>query len=77
MSGNVEEWCYDWEQIIDTGTCENPVGGADGNLFKVKRGGSFRSNDLGCTNSNRGTQWEEPKNNSVYRGFRLARSVTQ
>ena len=75
MSGNVEEWCYDWEQIIDTGTCENPVGGDS--LFKMKRGGSFRSNDLGCTNSNRGTQWDEPYNNSVYRGFRLARSVTQ
>ena len=75
MSGNVEEWCYDWQQIIDTGTCENPVGGDS--LFKMKRGGSFCSNDLGCTNSNRGTQWDEPDNNSVYRGFRLARSVTQ
>ncbi len=75
MSGNVEEWCYDWEQIIDTGTCENPVGGDSS--FKMKRGGSFRSNDLGCTNSNRGTQWEYPYDYSVYRGFRLARSVTQ
>ena len=73
MSGNVEEWCYDWQQIIDTGTCENPVGGDS--LFKMKRGGSFRSNDLGCTNSNRGTQWDEPYNNSVYRGFRVVRSV--
>ncbi len=75
MSGNVEEWCYDWQQIIDTGTCENPVGGDS--LFKMKRGGRFFSSDSGCTNSNRGTQWDEPKDNSVYRGFRLARSVIQ
>lgn len=75
MSGNVEEWCYDWQQIIDTGTCENPVGGDS--LFKMKRGGRFFSSDSGCTNSNRGTQWDEPYKNSVYRGFRLVRSVIQ
>ena len=40
MSGNVEEWCYDWKETITTTT---PADGATSGSFRVFRGGSWSS----------------------------------
>ena len=38
MSGNVEEWCYDWDETITTTT---PADGATSGSLRVGRGGSW------------------------------------
>ncbi len=40
MSGNVWEWCYDWNGTISTGTATDPVGPASAS-YRVFRGGSW------------------------------------
>ena len=74
MSGNVEEWCYDWQDSMKTGSYLNYTGGASSSV-KIVRGGSFYNNAGVCTNYHIDTIFPETKYH--YRGFRLARSVTQ
>ena len=40
MSGNVEEWCYDWYSSI---TSETPPQGASSGFSRVVRGGDWNS----------------------------------
>jgi formylglycine-generating enzyme required for sulfatase activity len=43
MSGNVEEFCWDWfNSEYSSGTVSNPTGAASG-IFRVKRGGSWNN----------------------------------
>ena len=74
MSGNVSEWCYDWQTSMDKGSYPNPVGGVSGSV-KMARGGSFEDVAQMCSNHSRETIF--PEQNYRERGFRLARSVTQ
>jgi len=55
MSGNVNEWCYDWyaEDYYKNSPLENPTG-PDFGIEKVFRGGSWSTNDKFCRVSNRG-----------------------
>ena len=74
MSGNVGEWCYDWQDALSTGSYSNYTGGASSSV-KIVRGGSFNDNAGVCTNYHIDTIFPEANDRS--RGFRLARSVTQ
>jgi len=74
MSGNVSEWCYDWQCLMDTGAFTDFTGGNSGSV-KMVRGGSFMDYARDCTNYKRDTISPDTKFRS--RGFRLARSVTQ
>ena len=47
MSGNVSEWCYDWEKSYTDDEYTNPAGPSTG-TFRVLRGGCYRSSINGC-----------------------------
>lgn len=40
ISGNVWEWCWDWESALPSGEFKNPVGSLQGNK-RVGRGGAY------------------------------------
>ena len=42
MSGNVYEWCYDWDEPVSTGTDTDPTGDTSGSR-RVFRGGSWNN----------------------------------
>ena len=79
MSGNVSEWCYDWQAIMETGPFTNPVAGSENpdkisSSVKMMRGGCYNNSASGCSNYHRDTVFPGTKSNSY--GFRLARSVS-
>lgn len=74
MSGNVREWCWDWEGNI---TAETPATGPDFNLpLRIKRGGSWRGlahqDSLVC-HRDYYLPYVEP-DDDYDRGFRLVRT---
>jgi len=72
MSGNVREWCWDWNGNYGASRERNPVG-ADSGSNRVHRGGSWVNLLPGiCRAAHRGT-WN-PTNRNSNVGFRLARS---
>ena len=72
MSGNIKEWCYDWQTSMETGTFSNPAGGASSSV-KMMRGGSAYDNASSCAICFR--DMIEPKKINRSYGFRLARSA--
>ncbi len=71
MHGNVWEWCEDtYAAYPGTGT-EEPTRGEGS---RVLRGGSWGTNATNCRSANR--HRDDPENQSVYVGFRLARSLS-
>ena len=72
MSGNVWEWCWDWDGSIEAGTAS---GGAASGSLRVARGGGWSYDASLCTVSIRSI------NNPGYRdsnlGFRLVRSSSK
>lgn len=52
MSGNVYEWCQDWDGSYSSSAQTNPKGAASGSC-RVGRGGDWRSNALFCRSSHR------------------------
>ncbi|MHC4638965.1 MAG: SUMF1/EgtB/PvdO family nonheme iron enzyme, partial [Planctomycetota bacterium] len=52
MSGNVEEWCYDWYGPYQKKRRRNPIGYIDGD-FRVLRGGSLRTEEFYLRSGNR------------------------
>lgn len=71
MSGNVEEWCWDWFAPYGSGRMTNYRGPVSGSL-KVKRGGSWLDDDVQCTVSFRGSS--SPKGKGSNLGFRICTS---
>ena len=69
MSGNVEEWCYDWYGSYNSASQNNPMGPKSGN-YHICRGGSYYGSYMGCFVSYR--KCETPGSQSIYLGFRLA-----
>ena len=71
MTGNVYEYCYDWDGTINTGSETNPIGAETGE-YRIIRGGTWKSYAYDTTVSNRSSY--NPKARFDYFGFRVARS---
>ena len=72
MSGNVEEWCWDWSHIIDADTpSSGPAFGI--NRHRVTRGGCWRNDAKYCTVSQR--DGAPLAGRYDLQGFRLVRSA--
>ncbi len=70
MTGNVEEWCWDWLGPYGTTPEENPTGSLSGRT-RVTRGGSYESTWTNCKVITR--LYEEPYRGYTEHGFRLVR----
>lgn len=70
MSGNVWEWCNDWNGNYDDAPQTNPTGPAT-DSFRVYRGGSWKDYARRCRVSYR--SFGSPSFRYYYLGFRLAR----
>jgi len=71
MSGNVMEWCWDWQGAYTAAAQENPTGPATG-LYKTIRGGSWSYAVNYCNVAYRHSN--HPYYRGVNLGFRVARS---
>ena len=69
MTGNVWEWCSDWNGKYSSGAQTNPKGPYDGS-YRVVRGGSWDDNAKGCRSSNR--TCNSPGYHADYLGLRLS-----
>ena len=75
MSGNVQEWCWDWSANITADTLSS---GAASGSSRVKRGGSWTSYAYSCEVSSRSGYYPSARyyNDGIYEyGFRLVRSA--
>lgn len=72
MSGNVEEWCWDWFAPLSTERVIFPMGPKTGSA-KVKRGGSWLDDDVLCTTTARSST--PPTGKAGTLGFRICRST--
>ena len=79
MSGNVQEWCFDWAAALNIdGTTieEDPCGGprpAVEEPARITRGGSYYEVAYDCAVSR--INWYYPYRHANYLGIRLARSL--
>ena len=69
MSGNVEEWCYDWYGDYSAEEQTDPQGPATG-TYRVYRGSCSNGPEINCRVDGRGYWY--PSSNSSDNGFRLA-----
>ncbi|MBR5241384.1 MAG: SUMF1/EgtB/PvdO family nonheme iron enzyme [Muribaculaceae bacterium] len=69
MSGNVNEWCYDWYDSYTSLPQTDPTGAASGS-YRVNRGGSWSYYAYGCRVSNRSNSY--PDYRYYYMGLRIA-----
>ena len=69
MSGNVIEWCQDWNGVYGSVSQTNPTGPSSGSDH-VMRGGNWGSIATGCRVAKRG--YGPPTGTRCYLGFRLA-----
>ena len=70
MSGNVWEWCQDWDGSYTSNSQTNPTGASTGS-FRVLRGGSWFIDAGYCRVSNRGIDFPDYRRSLC--GFRLLR----
>ena len=71
MSGNVMEWCWDWQGAYTAGAQENPRGPSS-SLYKIIRGGSWSYAINYCAVAYRHLNY--PYYRGVNLGFRVVRS---
>jgi|GEM_PF-1347515 len=71
MSGNVWEWCWDWEEPYKEANQTNPTGALSGEN-RIIRGGGYMGYPSELLISRRGSN--TPDNMGTYHGFRLART---
>ncbi len=68
MSGNVQEWCWDWYGAYSSASLTNPTGIANG-TSRMLRGGSWYNDEINCLPGNR---YKNAPDNIVSKaGFRL------
>ena len=70
MSGNVREWCWDWESSISSSTADT---GAASGTYRITCGGCWKSNASSCTVYNYGVEY--PLYCDYHIGFRVVRTV--
>jgi formylglycine-generating enzyme required for sulfatase activity len=70
MSGNVEEWCWDWYGKYKTDPVKDYKGPPDEGSSRVVRGGSWNRNP-GYFRSAADRDYYRPESRSDYLGFRL------
>ena len=74
MSGNVNEWCWDWKATsYPTGTLTDYRGAGSGSWWRVNRGGNWHYFASWCAVADRGQGYPKVKSPSV--GFRILRPV--
>ena len=71
MSGNVQEWCWDWYGKYDNGSQTNPKGPLFG-YNRIVRGGAWCYDVSRCRNTFR--SFNSPSIRSSILGFRLVRN---
>ena len=72
MSGNVNEWCHDWNgSLIKTGDKVIDPMGPESGEEKVRRGGSYASTNLYCEVNWRYNTYAKPNERFSTVGFRL------
>ena len=71
MSGNVYEWCQDWNGAYSSASVTNPTGPATGSI-RLVRGGSWDGNTLSCRGSRRFSTYPYYAFSNV--GFRVVRT---
>ena len=71
MSGNVKEWCQDWDGYYSSDAQTNPTGPSSGE-WRVKRGGSYYRDSHMCRSSKRHIAW--PWDSECGAGLRLVLS---
>jgi len=72
MSGNVWEWCWDWQGSYSNGAQTDPIGAASGS-YRVFRGGSWSNAAQAARSAYRG--YNTPYDRFNNRGFRLVRNA--
>jgi len=70
MSGNVDEWCWDWYEAYNSGAQTDPTGAFSG-THRMISGGNWGSTVEYCRSANR--YYYLPNNRSYIIGFRLVR----
>ncbi|HOE10921.1 MAG TPA: formylglycine-generating enzyme family protein [bacterium] len=71
ISGNVWEWCYDWDTPYPSKAVTDPVGEQPGD-FRILRGGAWINAPRDCRSANRIRML--PHSQVGHRGMRLART---
>jgi len=72
MSGNVHEWCWDWEASFQNWDKTDPTGPSRGTQRMLK-GGSYRNRDKELLITSRRSG--DPASRRKYGGFRLCRTI--
>jgi formylglycine-generating enzyme required for sulfatase activity len=70
MSGNIYEWCHDWDGDFSGDSATNPTGAASGS-YRIGRGGNWGNNADYCRASYRGSS--DPAYSYSGIGFRVVR----
>lgn len=68
MSGNVYEWCSDWDRYYNSSAQTNPAGPSSGS-YRVLRGGHWGDDARYCRSSRRDSSGPDYRSNSL--GLRL------
>jgi len=71
MSGNIMEWCWDWDGNYPSDAQDNPVGPPTG-THRIIRGGSWSTRDTFCVV--RARHKNDPFSHAINLGFRVARN---